>query len=151
MFIDSNVLFRASGAYPEDPRTPACEELYDHCIETGKTLVISAVTVAEYLRKNSVRQAFRTIPGVEVVSFDLEAAHVLGNDMPMAKLIELKEAHAGANDYWKYDALIVATAKRWGVALVVSLDSGLRATAEKIGLKAAEPADLQQMQTALDL
>jgi len=115
--------------------------------------------LAEYLRhdKKSTRPR---VSGVEYVAFDDAAAEILGSVFPMAIIMACRTP-AGPKDYIKYDAMIVACAKRWNADCIVTLDghprgggveaSGIFRLAAFANVAAYYPAEFQAQQIALPL
>ncbi len=106
--------------------------------QQDRTVLIAAPTIAELLRGEPSmppprRKAF------EMVAFDDVAAMILGKDFPTHVLVAKKDSLQRAYNYIKYDAMIVACAKRGRADCIVSTDSGVSALAAAIGLPCYGP------------
>ena len=124
--VDSNVLMRAYGDQPDDPRSSSCVEFFSGMLENSVEVLVAAPTLAEVIR-------FRAAPpprvaGIEIVAFDDYAAFLLGTVFPMSTIKGIAQPGV-PRGYYKYDALIMATAIRWKAECVVTLDEGFNVLA----------------------
>ena len=138
--VDTGVLIRALGQRSDD-ETPACIDFFNAMVGShGKRMLIAAPTVAEMLRGNP-----RPLPRTRsllVVPFDLQAAKLLGMEMP----VEVLRVHRGHDQlplsYLKYDAMIVACARRWEAECIVALDTDHVTLAAHVGMPVVHPREL---------
>lgn len=117
---DTGVLIRALG-FCDDENTPICRAFYEAVLKStvDKVILLAAPVLAEMLRSDSSRQ-MPTTPRMVPVAFDSHAAQICARELPMSIL---KRAENLPLVYLKYDAMIVACAKRWGAECIVTLDS----------------------------
>jgi predicted nucleic acid-binding protein len=146
--LDTTVMIRALGDRPNDPRAPLCASLFAKMVQIGKRVLVAAPTVAEMMRSSQ-----QTMPPrsryVEIVPFDLSAAMMLADKLPLSVLKTLKEQGLGPLTYLKYDALIVACAIRHKADCLVTLDKTMGKLAEQAELPCKTPSDFLQRQTTL--
>jgi predicted nucleic acid-binding protein len=145
--VDNMVLVLGLGE-SKDPRAPACRAFFEAMEETRGRILIAAPTLAEYLR-NGERSGIPRVAGIEPVAFDDIAATVLARELPRTILKQTQQETGLAYDYIKYDAMIVACAKRHRAEHFVTLDRQATGLAERIGLKVRQPSDYEAPQ--LDL
>jgi predicted nucleic acid-binding protein len=148
--FDTTIVIRALGDRPDDPRSPACEALWEAMLQNGRQILVAAPTIAEMARKEG--GAKRSLPrrkGVEVVAFDDLAAELLGRSMPNTVLQTAKEQTKLPRDYIKYDALIIACAARHRATHIITLDDGMTGLATKVGLSIGRPEDYLTAQATL--
>jgi predicted nucleic acid-binding protein len=141
ILLDSSVLIPALGDRPGDPWTPDCIECLRLLVNNRCTVLIAAPTLAEVLRFGKGKSVPR-VDGVEVVSFDAQAARILANDLDIDAIRSIRTEMEGPMDYYKYDALIVACAKRHGAHGFVGRDGRQKKLAEKVGLLFLSPQDV---------
>jgi predicted nucleic acid-binding protein len=140
--LDTGVVLRALGEFPDDPHSAICQRLFDVMLEADRELLIAAPTIAEVMRKDGKKGIPKT-PGIEVVSFDLKAAEILGTRMPITTLKDIRDQSAGSLTHLKYDALIVACAVRHGAECIIAIDADIAKLAKFVGLTAFHPGELR--------
>ena len=138
--VDTGVLIRALRQRHDD-ETPACHAFFDAMVNSGsRRMLVAAPTVAEMLRGNP--QPLPRTRSLLVVPFDLQAAELLGEEMP----IQVLRAHRAPDQlplsYLKYDAMIVACARRWDADCIVALDTGHVTLARHVGMPVLHPRQL---------
>lgn len=137
---DSGVLIRALGAKSAEPISRKCVELWKVGRQSGVIAYVPAMVLTEMIRGGPERppRDDQTV----AIPFDEAAAEFAGKTFPEAWI----RLHAGEHEvpihYVKYDALIVACAKRHGAGAIVSMDEGLRRLAARADLKAYSVEDL---------
>ncbi len=136
--FDSSILFGALGSRDDGPTAEACRKLFEAMIENGKTVLVSAPTIAELLRGESPVEPPRTA-GVVVVGFDDQAARILAKEFPQEVLIRFRDATGTPLQYIKYDAMIVACAKRHRAECLVTGDAAMARLANHAGLPCFAP------------
>jgi len=150
VLIDTGVLIRALGQRPKDPRSKPCRSFFEAMIHVKGQMLISAVSIAEMIRKDpSSSSAIPRTKSIMVVAFDARAGQILGERFPMATLVEARGPGGTLLDYFHYDALIVACAIRHGAHSIVSLDGGMAKLGAKVGIKVEEPDAFLHRQRAL--
>jgi predicted nucleic acid-binding protein len=140
--LDTGVVLRALGEFPDDPDSVTCQRLFEVMIEAERELLIAAPTLAEVMRKDGKKSIPKT-PGVEVVPFDFKAAEILGSRMPIATLKEVRAHSTSSLTHLKYDALIVACAVRHGAECIIAIDTDIAKLAMLFGLTAFHPSELR--------
>lgn len=144
--FDTGVVIRALGDRPDDARSPDCVSLWERMIAEKKTILISAVSIAEI---GAMKLPVPVVPSVVVVPFDRTAALICA-DLLSPSVIEAYKKNAKLpNARAKYDALIVACAKRWAVDALVALDEDIDKLATKIGLRCLTPEAYRSAQVPL--
>ncbi len=112
--LDSGVVIRAleheSPKFVGDPRTQACRELWVELLRSSSDVLIAAPSLTEYLIGPDPKPFPRT-KRVIVVSFDERAASQLAHWAGREVLVDTAKTGA-PRDYIRYDAMIVACAKR---------------------------------------
>jgi hypothetical protein len=141
------VFLRFLGDRPQDADTPHCVEFCRLMCEQGRPLFVAALTLAEVSRHRGLPVP-RT-KGITVVPFDDRAAHILGLEMPMAKLHTTSQASGLTLTYLKYDAMITACALRCRTKNLVTLDSDHSVMAHQLGLEVRHPSHYASPQTEL--
>lgn len=147
--LDTGVLIRALGQR-SDSDASACQAFFDAMVASnGKRMLVAAPTVAEMLRGHP--QPLPRTRSLLVVPFDLRAAELLGTEMPIEVL---KTQRIDTNlplSYLKYDAMIVACAKRWDAECIVALDTDHVVLAKHVGLSVRHPRQFAHRQMRLML
>lgn len=143
--VDTGVLIRALWQRNDD-ETPACHAFFDAMLSAvGRLMLVAAPTVAEMLRGNP--QPLPRTRSLLVVPFDLRAAELLGAEMP----VEVLRAHRAHDEvplsYLKYDAMIVACARRWEADCIIALDTDHVMLARHVGLPVLHPREFALDQT----
>jgi predicted nucleic acid-binding protein len=134
------------GDLPPDAETPACKEFYQAMLSHGRELLIAAPTIAEVMRQDGKRNIPRVL-GIEVVSFDDQAAQILGRMFPASVLKSLK--HGGTTlTHLKYDALIMACAVRHQADCVVAIDEDFVALGNAVGMPVYRPIHFAYVRAA---
>ena len=147
--VDTGVLIRAMGQF-EDETAGLCQAFFDAMVKSkNKRMYVAAPTVAEMLRGNP--QPLPRTRSLVVVSFDNSAAELLGTEIPVRVLKELRANTGLSLSYLKYDAMIVACAKRWNVECIVALDTDHVVLATHVNMPVNHPRDFIHRQTRLQL
>lgn len=136
--LDTTVALRGFGAYPDDPPSALCMAFVSLCLKEKRPLYIATPTYAEIRRGGTARHIPRLV-AIEPLSFDTEAANVLGDKFPIEVLQKFKSDTGLPMHYVKYDAMIIACALRWGKGPLVTLDVRQRNLAERVGLEVFHP------------
>lgn len=136
--IDSGLVTRAMGDLAPDAETPICKEFYQEMLAHGRELLIAAPTIAEVMRQDGRRNIPRVL-GIEVVSFDDQAAQLLGRMFPASVLKSLKRGDTTLT-HLKYDALIMACAVRHQADCVVAIDDDFFSLGAAVGMPVHRPA-----------
>jgi predicted nucleic acid-binding protein len=151
--IDTGVALRAFFSeepdFAADPRTPSCVAFVRAMSTSGRTCVMATITMAEALRYDGERQ-FPRYRGFEIGAFDDVAARAFGEKLSDAGLKQVQAETGGKRRTVSIDALIVATAVRYRVECIVSLDENdMPKVAELAGLPTRAPAHYFGRQTKL--
>jgi predicted nucleic acid-binding protein len=147
--FDTGVFMRAIGERT-DERSTICENLFSAMIDAGARVYVAAPSIGEIIRHKG--KPIPRHPAVEPLAFDEQCARVMGDKLPMDILIEVRDSAAPplVLNYVKYDALIVATASRWSVAPLVTLDKrGMTRLAGIAGVLVKSPFDYRAKQPHL--
>lgn len=147
--MDANVLMRALEPHHTDRFAEACRDFWSAMLEDERRqIIIPAPSLAEHLRGKISR-----LPSAEQVyvgAFDRRAAEILAEYLP--KEIMSLEQHQLYKDlgvpgaFVKYDAMIVACAKRWEVDCLVSIDTRVKGVlAKRLGLACKVPTEFYDM------
>ncbi|WP_309889632.1 PIN domain-containing protein [Archangium sp.] len=123
--LDTNVLILALGQHQNKLEIAACRELWDALVARSRDIFIAAPTLAEFIRGNPTVPV-PMVKGVQIVSFDRQAAQLLGTALPATVIKQVSDATGTKKDYLKYDALILACAARWQVDCLVSFDTDMQ-------------------------
>jgi hypothetical protein len=145
VLVDTGVMIRAlesSHWTPDNQRGLDCREFWEAALSRrSRRLLVAAPSVTELLLKPPGTDLPRHRQ-VEPVSFDFVAAQVLARYVPQAVIQSKKGSFT--KDAIRYDALIVACAKRHNASAVVSLDNLLmRDLCEQFQIAFLTPADLR--------
>jgi predicted nucleic acid-binding protein len=137
--VDSSVLIAAWANRRDEPLKPVCEAFLHAMEQHERRILIAAPTVAELLRGTPPVPLPRR-KSLVPVAFDTVTAEMLGRELPAPVLQQLRDA-AGkpTGQHFKYDALIVACAKRHGVDCIVSLDPHIPKLAEHVAVPCRTP------------
>jgi predicted nucleic acid-binding protein len=135
--VDSGLVTRAMGDLPPDAETPMCKEFYEAMLSHGRELLIAAPTIAEVMRQDGKRSIPRVL-GIEVVSFDDQAAQILGRMFPANVLKSLNHGDTTLT-HLKYDALIMACAVRHNADCVVAIDDDFVVLGKAVGMPVYRP------------
>jgi predicted nucleic acid-binding protein len=127
---------------------PACQMLFQAMVAARKKILIAAPSMAEIFRRAPKASVPRT-QSVQIVSFDLKAAEILGTKFPPHALVRLAQVTGRPKDYIKYDCMIVACASRHDVKMMVTVDKKQRHLAELVGLRVMAPSDFLAAQRRL--
>ena len=135
--VDTGVLIRALRQRSDD-EAPACVAFFDAMVSSsGRRMLVAAPTVAEMLRGNP--QPLPRTRSLLVVPFDSRAAELLGTEMPV-DVLRVHRAHDQLPlSYLKYDAMIVACARRWEADCIVALDTDHVTLARHVGMPVLHP------------
>lgn len=145
--LDTSVLISAFfGTRPEDEDS---DEFVRAMVNLRRDLLISTLSLAEILRKRSV-SPLPKVKHVRTVAFDGRCAEVCAQHFPPRVLRDEQATALGTEAaYWKFDALIVATAIRYSAECLVTRDEGQAKLATRVGLKAVTPSFFQGAQLSL--
>jgi predicted nucleic acid-binding protein len=151
--LDTSVLVPALGGKIRHSDDPLSVAFFEAMVGTHRRVLIAAPSVAELMRKSPASLIPRTRT-VVVVDFDRIAAEQLGRDFPADSLRSIRDQlkpslDRVSLDYIKFDALIVACAKRHGASVLITTDIGQMKLANKINMLAKKPSDYQTSQTNL--
>ncbi len=146
--LDSSVLFGALGSRDSAEDAEACRKLLEAMIENGKTVLIAAPSITELLRGESPVEPPKTM-GIIVVGFDDQAARLLAEDFPQEVLVKTRDASGTTLQYIKYDAMIVACAKRHRADCLVTRDAAMERLAKHAKLPCFRPNHFYSRQGTL--
>jgi hypothetical protein len=152
MLLDSGVLILALGRAKKDPGSALSMALFDALVKAKKEILVAAPSLAE-LEAGPDGAKLPRNHLIEVVPFDRDAAEELARSLPPSVLKEFIGAggQPGRRGFFKYDALIVACAKRHRANCIVSTDENdLPKLAAKAGVKCIAPKDLEHEQRSLE-
>ncbi|WP_395852849.1 type II toxin-antitoxin system VapC family toxin [Cystobacter fuscus] len=123
--LDSNVLILALGQHQQNkPEITASKELWTALVSRSRDILIATPTLAEFIRGNSTG-SFPMVKGVQIVSFDRQAAQLLGTALPATVIKKIAATQDLPKPFVKYDALILACAARWQADCLVSFDTDM--------------------------
>jgi predicted nucleic acid-binding protein len=145
---DTGVLIRALGQR-EDEHSEICRAFFDAMVQNKRQILVAAPTVAEMLRGNP--QPLPRTRSIIVVAFDNEAAQLLGLEMHVSVLKDKSKIDGLTRTYMKYDAMIVACAKRWEAECIVALDDDHIRMAAHVQMPVKHPRQFLKQQTVLQL
>ncbi len=145
--IDTGVFLRFLGDRPQDADSPMCVEFCRMMCEQNREIFVAAPTLAEVMRHQG--RPIPRVKGVTVVPFDDRAAHILGLEMPMAKLHTVSQTSGLSLTYLKYDAMITACALRCKTSTLITLDAGHSVMASHLGLAVRHPRQYASPQIPL--
>lgn len=120
-------------------------------MQARRSLFVSAVSMAEVLRNDQPTPsttAMPHVPGLTVVAFDERCAVELGARVPVDLVRQMRDESGEPLGYWKFDALLVATALRYKVGVFVTLDEKAQKLARRAGVRAAAPAEFLKKEPA---
>lgn len=141
--LDTSILVAALDKREEE-HSALCAELFDGLLaRKSRVTLIAPHSVAELLHGPSKTKLPRTRQ-VLVVSFDELAAQILGEDFPSDVLKLWERANGTPRGYYKYDALILASAKRHRASYLLTLDDNMIALGKLAGIKTAHPRDFSR-------
>lgn len=120
VLFDTGVMMRALGDRPNEPVSALCRKLLDETVAAGGDVLLAAPSLSELMRQNGSPPPLTK--QIEVVSFDLDCALLLGNGLSIEVLNSTKSLTGLSKTYLKYDAMIVACAIRHKAECIVSLD-----------------------------
>lgn len=146
--VDTGVLIRALGQF-SDEDAEVCQKFFDAMIEHRRRMLVAAPTLAEMLRGKPA--PLPRTRSVVVVAFDSEAAQILGLEMPVSVLKAQAKSDGLTHTYMKFDAMIVACAKRWEAECIVALDGDHVRMASSVDMEVRHPKDFLERQTVLSL
>lgn len=146
VMIDTSVFISGVGNR-EDEFSPVCRELIKVLTSPNYPrfkVFFPAVAAAEVMRHGDGGGQIPRWKNFQIVPFDLMAAQVIGRELPWNVIKEQKNHSDLPFTYVKYDALIVASAIRHKVDVLIGLDSDFRKLiklATGAELKLATPRD----------
>jgi predicted nucleic acid-binding protein len=141
--LDTGVFMRAIGERV-DARSALCADLLRRLIERKVRVLVAAPTIAEIIRGNASALP-HTTAGIEVVDFDGKAAVLCGELYPAADVAGTADETATK---LKFDAMIVACAKRHNAGHLISLDDKMVTRANERELEAHDPHDYLRAERA---
>lgn len=141
--IDTGVLIRALGQFQDDDAA-VCRDFFDEMIACGQRMLIAAPSIAEMLRGRP--QPLPRTKSLIPVAFDVRAAELLGLEIPVAVLRSESSMSGHSRTYLKYDAMIVACAKRWAAECIVALDNDHRILAKHVDMPVRHPREFLRKQ-----
>ena len=145
--VDTGVFIRALGYHDDEHRLP-CVAFFEAMLQTqGKQILLAAPVLAELIRGGPDREIPRT-PHVAPVSFDLHAARICGKEMPPNILRRFANGPYRLT-YLKYDAMIVACAKRWEAECIVAIDTDHHKLASHVNIPVHHPREFRRAQMPL--
>ncbi|PRQ07838.1 type II toxin-antitoxin system VapC family toxin [Enhygromyxa salina] len=144
--VDTGVLIRSLGQF-EDEHTQVCRAFFEQMIVKGQRMLVAAPSIAEMLRGQP--QPLPRTKSLIPVAFDSRAAEVLGLEIPVAVLRSESSITGHSRTYLKYDAMIVACAKRWGATCIVALDGDHRVLAKYVEMPVRHPREFLCKQIAI--
>lgn len=145
--VDTGVFMRFLGERPEDPHAGCCAEFCQAMFDRGNEVFVAAPTIAEIMRHRG--KPIPRVKGVTVVPFDERAAHILGLEMPMARLHEAQSNTGLGLAYLKYDAMISACALRCRTRTLIALDNDHVVMARHLGLNVLHPREFASSQLSI--
>ncbi|MGB1274795.1 MAG: hypothetical protein ACPG77_03510, partial [Nannocystaceae bacterium] len=128
----------------------SCRMFWDSMLDAKNQILIAAPTLAEVLRGNP-KTKIPSTRSIRVIPFDRKAAELLGHKLPVTLTKTAAKESGFSHTYFKYDAMIVACAKRWGAEVIIALDSDHASLAGHVGLAVKAPAFFEDAQTTLEL
>ena len=149
MLFDSNVLILALGDRPSHPRASACRAVFDEMLAAGNRIYVATASIAEILRGETGTSLPRT-RNIIPVAFDTITADLVGKHFPKRVLKQARVDSELSQDFFKYDALIVACALRQKVPLVTIENVAMPRLASEVGVTAYKPEDFEQQQLTLE-
>ncbi|MBL8956232.1 MAG: type II toxin-antitoxin system VapC family toxin [Myxococcaceae bacterium] len=145
--IDSTILTRTRDD-ATGPDAALCREFVESMITSGKVVIAPAVCVMEFMRKAPHEPPPR-VEGFEVAAFDDQAAYEVAGRFPPEVFKE--RPGTGAQNWLKFDTLVIATAVRHRAECLVTLDGDQKKLAERVGLQVRHPRDFEDPQGSLPL
>lgn len=146
--LDTGVWIRALGQR-NDERSGACRAFFEAMIGQKNTMLMAAPSLAEILRGDGAT-VLPSTRYVQIVPFDRLAATLLGQEFPQHVLVSAAMANGAKINYMKYDALILACAKRWDSRILVAYDDGYVKLARHLNSIAVQrPDEFEDRQGAL--
>jgi predicted nucleic acid-binding protein len=136
--VDTGVLIRALSQF-DDKQAAVCRDFFDAMVACGKQMLLAAPVIAEVLRGRP--QPLPRTKSLIPVAFDSRAAEILGLEIPVAVLRSESPKSGHSRTYLKYDAMIVACAKRWAAECIVALDDDHGVLAHYVEIPVRHPRD----------
>ena len=136
--IDTGVLIRALDKSMTDKDVPACRDFWEAMLNHDRRILISAPTMAEFLRKPRPVTDLPREKQVEFLAFDVPTALILGQQFPSDVLKKLTSDGTTVT-HLKYDAMIVACGLRWKADCLVHLDSDFEKLCHAVKIDAKKP------------
>lgn len=137
-FIDTTVILGWLGQKTLEKKAASCRRFVESMIEERRKVYVAAPSWAEVLR--GAPDTPLLSPHVEVRPFDRRAAELLGREIPFTVQRATAKEHAVSLKYIKYDAMIVACAKRWDADVMIALDSDHFKLAKHVKLEVRQPS-----------
>jgi len=144
--IDTGVLIRALGQF-EDEHAATCQDFFDAMIECKKQILLATPVIAEVLRGQPA--PIPRTPSIIPVAFDSRAPEILGIEIPVDVLRSESQKTGHSRTYLKYDAMIVACAKRWAAECIVALDGDHGVLAQHVQIPVRHPRDFLRRQVVI--
>lgn len=152
MALDTDILILAFGHRPKDSRSRICEALFGAMVNTKREILVCAASFAEFLHGwRGGGPPPSLLAHVFVAPFDMDAARLLGSSYPMSILKGIQAESKSPRPYYKFDAMIVATAERFGAKCIVTYDDGMKKLARERNLRCEEPSAFLEKQLSLEM
>lgn len=146
VLLDTSVLV---AALRHEPGDEDAAEFFRTMVNQKREVLVSTLSVAELLRRAPTSPLPR-VKHVRTVAFDDRCGEVCGKHFaPIVLKGEAAKAAMLPAAYWKFDALIVASAIRYGAECIVTADEGQKRLAARAGLRALGVSSFQGAQLTL--
>jgi hypothetical protein len=116
-------------------------------IACNKQMLLATPIIAEVLRGQP--QPIPRTKSLIPVAFDSRAAEILGLEIPVEVLRSESTRTGHSRTYLKYDAMIVACAKRWAAECIVALDGDHGVLAQHVRIPVSHPRDFLRRQIVI--
>jgi predicted nucleic acid-binding protein len=148
--FDTGVFIR-SIRQARDENTLLCARLFEAMEENHSVVVVAAPSIAETLRfRGPTKGRVPQTETLEIAAFDDVAAEVLGEKLPMPVLDEVALTGSTSRTCLKFDTQIAASAKRWEVECIITLDPDFLLLAKKVEVPVKHPKDFLAKQMSLE-
>jgi predicted nucleic acid-binding protein len=145
--VDTGVLFRALGDRPADPRSPVSVAFMQAMLKFRRKIIVSTISFGEVLRGRPLKSQPPAVTGIELIAYDTRAAM----ELAQFPATQIREVVKGRDDrrLLLQDSMILASAIRHNVRVVVTFDGGLVALAQTQNLVAGPPDMFLGKQTSI--
>jgi hypothetical protein len=140
--VDTMVLRLALDTTSTDVRAVPSQQFLDAMEGAGRPVFVAAPSIAEILQWAG-HQGPPLTELVQTLAFDLTAANLLGERLPADLLKEARHPRGGSRLVYKYDAMILACAMRWGMETLLTYDGYLQNLCERVGQDWKTPEHFQ--------